>query len=140
MHPEGKNIPAKLISAGLQESSSGETQPYLKFQTEHGEITWFGSLKSELSQTFSVKQLVRAGFIGDDFSDLEKPLEVAFLPEELTITVEMNEYKGKITPRLTFVNKAKKEYTGQAPKMAALFASVKAELGVKGKIQEPDAF
>lgn len=138
----------KVIDAGLGASKNGSMQPWVKFQNEAKEtITWYGNLngstpeKQEKAQEITIKALVSAGFTGDDFSDLDKPFETVFTVQPVNITVGTEEYNGKKTTKVKFVNSqsAPKKFMGQAPKMAALFAKQRKALGITAKPSTEDA-
>lgn len=138
---EGK-YPAKVIGAGLSNTKGGNAQCFIRFEAlaDSGpqEITWYGSLKTEKSTEFAIKNLVTAGFAGNDFADMEKPIEVVFIPKDLTITIE-NSDQGK--PQVKWINvkgNGPAAFVGAMPKAASLFAKIKDELGVTAKISSDD--
>ncbi|MNJ94820.1 hypothetical protein D3C87_125230 [compost metagenome] len=127
-----------IVDAGLIGEGEG-TKPKITFSLETDEgvknLTWFGNMKgntpegTEKARQMTIKALVTAGFIGNDFDDLLQPVDAVFNTKELTVTVEL--YKDK--PQIKWINekREKKEFTGVAPKFAALFAQVKKDMGVE---------
>lgn len=142
MLAEGKYKVLNIVDAGLTGDES-KVQPYIRFeiQTQEGpkEITWFGNLngstpeKKEKAEEITVKSLVTAGFIGNDFDDLNKPHQIVFNQKELDVVVKHDTYNGKTSAKVAFINERKglTEFTGAAPSRSKLFAKIKSELGVK---------
>lgn len=130
MFEAGKKYNVKVSGYGLVEGNNG-ARPYIEFEGEAGKISYYGNINSEKAQEFTVKNFVIAGFQGDDWSDLQKPL--MFDGRELMIETES--YEGKV--KVKYINKARKEFTGQAPKMAGIFAKVKLTLGEKANKPKP---
>lgn len=143
-----------LKDAGLNEFN-GKTKPFIRFalETDEGvkELTWYGDLvgyqdpdkakaeaNTEKAVNFTIKSLVTAGFIGNDFADLAKPgsLEMYFNQKDnLTVTVKnfTSKKTGEQVPDIKYINegRAKKEFTGVAPKFASIFAQVRKDMGVE---------
>jgi len=133
---EGK-YSATVIEAGLGADKDGVAQPFMKFKATNGsetaEFYWTGSLKSEKSTELAIKALLTAGFGGDDIDDLKRGLMI-FMPKDIVIELEEQTDKdgngtGKL--KVKWVNAARKEFTGAAPKLAGAFAKVRQQLGIK---------
>lgn len=139
MFKGGNKYKVKVSSFGLGDGKKGP-QPFIIFEGLNGEgtITYYGNLASDKAQEFTVKNFIISGFQGNDWNDLSNPM--AFDSRELVIETE--EYEGKV--KVKYINRANvgpKKFEGQAPKMAAVFAKIKQELGSrkvsKQKEEEP---
>jgi hypothetical protein len=129
---------ATAVDAGLSSTKNGNPQAFMKFSLtmEDGStetITWFGGM-TEKAVPHTVKALVNAGFMGNDFADLEKPFVTVFSPKKVQIELEDHTYNGKTSLQVKWVNKMSegpKKYEGQTPRFAAAFAAYKKEAGIK---------
>lgn len=144
MLTEGK-YQAKVIEAGLSDKN-GKVSPYMKFDVNGESVMWYGNLtgstpeKTQQAQEISAAALYKAGFIGLDWSDLDKPLPEVFTSKLVTIVVGLG-LNGK--PRVDKVYGAdapKRAFTGVAPKSPGLFAKIRKELGVKAIATEEAPF
>lgn len=128
---------AIAINSGISATMKGTPQAFMEFEIrqdgENEYITWFGAL-TEKGAEISVKALVAAGFVGNDFADLEKPFEVVFGPRKVSIEVVEESFNGKSVTKVKWVNAIRngpKKFEGAVPKMAGLFTKVKQEAGMK---------
>lgn len=142
MFKHNEKYAATLVDAGLTESKSGNPTVFLTLEVTDDaggkqRLIWNGHL-TEKAQEQTIKTLIGAGFSGDDVADLNKGL-IMFAPKPLTVVMEEHTYEGKTTMRIKYVNGGGtlKAFKGQAPKMAALFSKVRAEMGVKKPAAAP---
>jgi hypothetical protein len=150
MFTDKKKYPATILDCGVAtDQKSGLAQPYVKFEIKNeagatAPYTWYGSLVSEKSTEFAVKTLVKMGFTGGDFTDLNKGITI-FTPG-LKLNIEL-EYGQKADGtksdklRIKWVNASSgtlEKFKGTLPSQVGLFSRIKAELGVK-KITTPTA-
>lgn len=131
----------EITGVGLHQNDKGEVKPYVRMMIDFAsgpkEMTWFGNLKGSTPEKTAkavegtIKTLVEAGFAGDDFEDLTRAdvLDVFWNKKELTVSLE--DYQGKLQVRYINEKKAKKEFTGTAPKFADVFAKTKKDMGIE---------
>ena len=93
---------AKLLGAGVLPDNSNQPQPFMKFETAEGSITWYGSLKSDKAQEIAVKAAIAAGFVGNDWDDFAQGL-LHFKETKFTITVAEETYNGKTRLKVKWV-------------------------------------
>ena len=135
---------AEVIGAGVRPDKNNEPQPFIKFKTDQGEITWFGNLKSVDSQAFAVKAAVTAGFHGNDWDQFAEG--VAYFNEaDIKITVVEEEYKGKTSLKVKWINSGKSKSMSPIEvkskiSSAGLFAQTKKETGVRKSAAEDTPF
>lgn len=137
---ENKKYEAHVTDAGIADKD-GQPQPYIKLDVidETGgkhHFPFYFSMKSEKAMEFGAKALFNCGFIGNDFSDLDKPLPTIFDgSKKFTVTLEYGKNaNGTMSNKLRvkFINgQGMTKFEGQIPKQTALFAKIKEELGVK---------
>lgn len=136
---------AKIVGAGVLPDKNNQPQPFMKFETSEGPITWYGSLKSQTSQEIAVKAAVAAGFTGNDWDDFAQGL-VHFKETKFVITVAEETYNGKTRLKVKWVNPI-----GEAKAMSAvevkskissagLFAKEKKDSGVKPSGSDSNPF
>jgi hypothetical protein len=82
-----------------------------------------------------VKTLLLAGYIGGD-EGLTKPFISVFNPQKVQLTLKNRVFNNETQLEIKYVNPLKekrqsKAYAGQAPKMGAVFAKWKKELGIQ---------
>ena len=130
-----KKYKVRAVDAGLSEAKSGAAQAYVKFETvaePKQSITWFQIIKGGAAE-IAAKDLITAGFKGNDFEDLKKPFDMMFAnAPEVSITIAVEDYQGKKQTKVKYINAGgPKQYKGAAPKLAGAFAKARNELGVK---------
>ena len=119
-------------------TNNGGFQVYARFKIVDGEdagesLPWYGSLAGG-GVEITVKGLRAMGFVGDDLEDAPSQ----DLSNEVQITVKQNDYQGKISYRVAFVNplysqgvKPENRVSGQELKMfAATMRSKIQSLGI----------
>lgn len=105
---------------------------FVTFDTELGTITWRQFLTTEKGAEFAVKALVLMGFMDEDLKYLNET--DALDPEKaVSITVEEEEYEGKATFNVKWVNPKTtiKKQTLEGVSLKTLFAETYKELGVE---------
>lgn len=126
MIPAG-NYRAQALDGHLGYTSKGNEQVVVKFVVTEGAqkdqtVTWFGFF-SDACFDRTVQSLRHCGWKGDDLSDL-----TGIDANDVDLVVEHNEYKGKITPTVRWVNQAGGG-AGMSPTQAKDFAeSVKSRI------------
>lgn len=143
--------PAVITDCGLTtpKEDGEQPQPFIGFDitdetgTVH-KMTWYGSLSTEGAMEYATKQLVKIGFQGGDFKDLNAGPSVFNQTMKLTVELEHQGTKnseGKYIPdpskklAIKWINVKgnMQKFTGTMPSQVGLFARIKAELGVKSK-------
>ena len=94
---------AKAIQGALGETKAGKEQVAVEFEILdegfHGQrITWFGYF-SEKTMDVTLRALRTMGWQGDDLSDL-----TGITNNEVSLVVEQEEYEGKWTAKVRWVN------------------------------------
>lgn len=138
---------ATVVKAGLY-TKGDKTIPYIEFKTLSQEsVTWWGNLKgstpekTQMALEMTIGAFVKAGFTGNDWADLEKPVEQVFDTTKLITIVVGTSQNGKtIVDKIYGVDKPMTANTSKLPKAAALFQKAKAELGVKSTKTEEILF
>jgi hypothetical protein len=134
--PAGEYLAVAVASEGpdgngilhLGVTKNGYDQMIVRFSIAEGEykgrtLTWFASLSSEQPKDsgygkpgtppclFTLKGLRAMGFAGDDLNDaFTQPLD-----ETVRLVVEVNEYEGKTTNRIRWVNPIMGRIIANAP-------------------------
>lgn len=138
---------AAVKDYGISETKAGAAQVFIAFDVTHDDgtssLTWFGSLNEGKAQEITLKGLLSAGFTGKDVTDLIDGPDGGAIPlgTEVSVVIESEEYDGKTTPRIRWVNKPG---GGGVQRADASTAKAKlAKLGLAGKLaqvraQNPD--
>jgi hypothetical protein len=94
---------AKAIGAAIGKASTGTHQIAIEFQylDEQGGITYYGPL-TDAAFEYTMKAIRTAGFQGDDLSNLSS-LTGEQTPEVMLV-VEPDDYNGKVTMKVRFIN------------------------------------
>jgi len=126
MIPAG-NYRAQAVDGHLSYTSKGNEQVVVKFVIAGGpqdgqQVTWYGFF-SDACFDRTIQSLRHCGWKGDDVSAL-----VGLDANEVEIVVEHNDYKGKVTPTVRWINQAGGG-AGMSPVQAKDFAE-----SVKGRI------
>ena len=119
MIPEG-TYRARATDGHLGYTSKGNEQVVVTFAITGGPhegqaVTWFGFF-SDACFDRTIRSLRHCGWQGNDVSDL-----TGIDTRDVDIVVEHNEYKGKITPRVSWVNQIG-GLSGMTPDQATDFA------------------
>ncbi len=128
---------ARATEAALGESGDGNPQVavYLQLISEGYEgkgITWFGSFSKNLGKGTktplqrTVESLRTCGWLGDDLSDLS-----SINGAEVSIVIEHDEYKGKVSAKVKWINRAggiALKAPMSADKVAAFAAKMKGDV------------
>ena len=136
MFKTGQPYKAKVIDAGITETSSHTPQVFLEFLVNNGEgaesnFYWSGSLLTGKPVEITIKSLIAAGFTGSDISELQNDVK-PFTGESVTVTLE--EYKNKL--RVKYIGEPKRsKYAGPIPTLANAFAQARKDLGIKEEIK-----
>jgi hypothetical protein len=95
---------ARAINAAVGKASTGTVQIAIEFEflDEVGGITYYGAL-SDAAFEYTMKAIRTAGFVGDDISDLSSLQNDA---PEVVLVIEPEEYNGKVTRKVKFINSA----------------------------------
>ena len=103
----------------LAKKEGGDPQAFIKFRIKkgdgegHAELTWFGGLSNKIGSnakrspmSYTVSTLLDCGFKGNDTDDLAMgpANEVLAIGNLMSLTVEDNDYDGKTTSRIKYVN------------------------------------
>lgn len=96
---------ARAINAAVGKASTGTPQIAIEFELldEAGGITYYGPL-SDAAFPYTMKAIRTAGFEGDDLSDLSS-LTAEDAPE-VVLVIGPEEYNGKTTLKVKFINSA----------------------------------
>jgi hypothetical protein len=102
----------------LQESKNGKPYVAIDFRVLDGEyagevVPYQGWLTSEKVEERTIKSLRAAGWKGDDLSDLGE------LDQEVSITVEHDEYGNRVTAKVAWVNAPRKPLESSKSKSIA---------------------
>jgi len=108
--PEGKYL-ARAISGDLGFTNEGNEQVAIEFELldeayAGQRITWHGSFSEKKGEAkftpleHTIKSLRACGWTGDDLSDL-----TGIDANEVQLTIEHSEYKGKVSAKVRWVNK-----------------------------------
>jgi hypothetical protein len=95
---------ARAINAAVGKASTGTVQIAIEFEflDEPGGITYYGPL-SDAAFEYTMKAIRAAGFIGDDFADLSSLQNDT---PEVVLVIGPEEYNGKVTRKVKFINSA----------------------------------
>jgi hypothetical protein len=93
---------ARAINAAVGKASTGTHQIAIEFEflDEGGGITYYGPL-TDAAFEYTMKAIRTAGFEGDDLSDLSS---LTNEPPEVVLVIGPEEYQGKITRKVKFIN------------------------------------
>jgi hypothetical protein len=96
---------ARAINAAVGKASTGTHQIAIEFEflDEAGGITYYGPL-SEAAFEYTMKAIRTAGFVGDDFADLSSLCDGQ--APEVVLVIGPEEYNGKVTRKVKFINSA----------------------------------
>lgn len=100
----GRNFKATAVEAALTQSKAGNAMIKVTFQLlepPHTLLVWNGMLHSEKMTARTLDSLRYAGWKGDDLSLVTFPSE-----NEVSLTLENEEYEGKQHTKVAWVNKA----------------------------------
>ena len=97
MHPEGI-FDAEIVEHGLGESSGGTPEVWIRFATSEGMFVTADLWISEKTSAKIARQFRNCGFSGRATSELESNILVGNMAK---IRVKHEEYKGKVTPKVT---------------------------------------
>ena len=101
---------AKIKDYGISETKAGDPQIFIGFEYMENDIqrnmTWFGSLKDGKGREITFGALRNCGFSGKSFYDLAEGSDSGLLDNnrELSIVIQPNEWEGKTTMRISFIN------------------------------------
>lgn len=96
---------------GIGETQAGDPQVFVQFSVEFpdgaADMTWYGSLKEGKAREITLNALLNLGFKGKDVTDLLDGPDGAAIPLgiDALLVVEPNEYNGKTTMRINWVNR-----------------------------------
>jgi hypothetical protein len=95
---------ARAIGAAIGKASTGTHQIAIEFEflDETGGITYYGPL-SDAAFDYTMKAIRAAGFQGDDLANLES---LCGETPEVVLVIEPEEYNGKTTRKVKFINSA----------------------------------
>lgn len=131
---------AKISNYAITTTQGGDPQVAILFDyndhegTPH-EITWFGTLKEGKGQEITLKTLLYCGFAGTDPAELASGVESNLLDTvtPVKITIEENNYNGKTSMRVQWVNRIGGNMAG---KLSASEAKVKmGALNLKAQLE-----
>jgi hypothetical protein len=136
MIPAGK---FRAIADGrpmLQETKSGKAYVAVDFRLLDGEsagetIGWSGWLTSDKAEARTLKALRTCGWKGDDLSDLGE------LDQEVSITVEHEEWEGKVRAKVAWVNGPRAPL--DASKAKSIAARLKAKAAATPLVDGPSS-
>jgi hypothetical protein len=96
---------ARAINAAVGRASTGTHQIAIEFEflDEAGGITYYGPL-TDAAFEYTMKAIRAAGFVGDDFSDLTSLCDGS--APEVFLVIGPDEYEGKVTRKVKFINSA----------------------------------
>ena len=99
---------AKITDYGMKETNAGDPQIFISLKgMEKGDlITWFGSLKEGKAREITLKTLITCGFTGNSVANIAQGVSANCLDtkKELSIVVSENEYQGKKSMRVDWIN------------------------------------
>jgi hypothetical protein len=102
---------ARLVDYGLTKSKAGLPMAFLKFEftDDHGglqSLSYFGSFKEGKAAEITCEALAVCGWTTNNPADLAKGIESGVLKKGavVSITVEMNTWEGKTSPRIKYIN------------------------------------
>lgn len=101
--PAGKYL-ARPADWGISETKAGDPQVFVKFEFGGKSLTWFGSLKEGRAQEITIDSLLALGFRSNDLSELNKETTILDTTKDVQIVVEHEEYNGKISAKIKWVN------------------------------------
>ena len=135
-----QNELAEVTDHGVAMSKNGNPQVWVKFKfvdimeasDEEVGITAYLSL-SEAAFPYTMEKLTNLGWIGISISNLDRTAEPCdnLVGHTVRISVAMEEYEGKVTPKVSFINH--KDYTGGPAKIDPKEAKI-LDSKLKGKI------
>lgn len=132
---------ARAIASDIGVSQQKMT-PFVKvtFATDGGEeVDWYGYVSdSPKAQEILVDSLRAMGFVGgaddlDQLAGLDQEQVGAFLPAQVSLKVEHEEFKGRTQARVRYVNPVKTV----APGGGSIFSSLKAAFAAKPAVGAP---
>ena len=143
--PAGRHS-AKVIDYGLGETKNGDPQVKIRFKLDGdgSEITWFGSLKEGRAREITIDALLVCGMVGDDLNDLSGGAGSGILNEKksVSIVVEDEEYNGKTTTKVKWINDIDGGGRSLAPDKKPLLKSMKGDIlarrAQRGKVDSKD--
>lgn len=122
------NYKARAIASDIGVSQQKAT-PFIKvtFLLDGGEeIDWYGyASASDKAQEMLVKNLRTMGYQGNDpeeLKGLDQEQVGAFLPAQVSLKIEHEEYQGRVRPRVRYVNPASRPL----PVGSSIFGDMKA--------------
>ncbi len=106
MIPEGKYTARATGAYDFGHTEAGNEQVGVAFKITEGPhagtvLTWYGYFNTEDNIRRTMKALRVCGWTGDDVTRLE-----GITANEVTVVVEVNEFNGRRTPRIAFVQSA----------------------------------
>lgn len=126
---------AKAKSWALAEASTGNPEVAVEFEfaideSQTASLTWHGFLGDNTFDR-TIESLRFCGWTGDDLTDLS-----GLDTKEVVIVIENEEYKGKVSPKIQWVNRAGglAVKTPMSAEKAKTFAAA-----MRGKIRALDA-
>lgn len=145
---------AKIVDYGAGETSKGTPRIFVKFEVVDGnplggeKIFWHGYLSAGAINN-TLKALLVMGCTSPDLEPLKNGPESGLLDMDtpVSITVEEEEYQGKITPKVKWVNalggsKFRKDVTPQVASAlsgaAGAMAALMAKQGVKATVNKEE--
>ncbi len=138
----------EVIDSGLTTDKEGKPSAWVKYKvfTSEGKTenhTEYYRFSTDKQAARSAGMLVKSGFVGNEFTDLNKTLVEAFSAMKLNIKLEKNEYTSKTgeakeNVKMAWVSPAKKVYTGKMDSFAKVFTAKRSELGIKKTPPKPN--
>lgn len=95
---------ARAVSGGLGETSTGKEQVAIECELMDSEgvvgphITWFGYFTEKTTES-TLRALRTFGWVGDDLANL-----TGIETNEVSLVIENEEYEGRVTPKVRWVN------------------------------------
>ncbi len=95
---------ARAVGAAIGKAGTGTHQIAIEFEflDETGGITYYGPL-TDAALEFTMKAIRSAGFLGDDLADLSS---LTGETPEVVLVIGPEEYNGKVTRKVKFINSA----------------------------------
>jgi len=100
LHPAGR-FEATVLDHGLSESKTGTPSVWIKFETEHGHITYFGYLTDKAAE-YAVRALRAAGFEGTDMAEVDDGQ--CMIGNKCIVVVEHEDYENETRAKVRWVN------------------------------------
>ena len=99
---------AKIQDYGLVQNQKGQPQVkvFFKFNETGETFSWFGNLSTPVGQEITTKTLITLGATPANIDKIENGLasNVLDTQKEFELVVENNEYNGKTSPRIKYIN------------------------------------